>query len=89
MDVSWKSVYDLNWDNTVLTGDLPCYFVIGNFDAGGNATGLSGNILEIVDNDGNYGRMPLPKMKTYKLLLTNLICIRTRPYTSFIIEKCM
>ena len=55
MDVNWASTYDLNWDNTVLTGDLPCYFVIGNFNSGGTPTNLAGNILEIVDKDGNYG----------------------------------
>ena len=55
METSWVYTTDLNWDNTVLTGDLPCYFAIGNFLQNGMSTGLGGNLLEIVDKNGNYG----------------------------------
>jgi hypothetical protein len=53
--VSWNNVMDLNWDNTVVTGNLPCWFVFGEFDTSGNSTNLAGNVLEVVDKDGNYG----------------------------------
>ena len=53
--ITWNDVPDLNWNNTVVTGNLPCWFVFGEFNTSGHSINLAGNILEIVDKDGNYG----------------------------------
>lgn len=70
MDVEWRELEHLSWANTVVAGDVPCYFEIGGFDnLGGSATtpnrySLPGNILEVVDGNGNYGCFVFPTSNT-------------------------
>ena len=72
LDVAWQDMDHLNWNSMTITGDIPCYMVIGCFDNSGNpvdspeaidagvSDSLPGKWLEIVDKNNNYGKYRFP-----------------------------
>ena len=81
LDVAWRNMDHLTWDMMNITGDIPCYFAFGYFDASGNpvdspdpdgagaAAGdsLPSKWLEIADNDNNFASFKFPRSSSSDL----------------------
>ena len=77
-DMNWLDVEHLDWDSTVIGGDIRTHFVIGGFDASGNRDwgGNTNIILELVSQEGGYGRFVFPENDTNEpdvVYFTNLL----------------
>lgn len=75
LDIEWQRMDHLNWNMMCITGDVPCYFEFGYFDASGNPAAspdnpdtnvnesvpLAGYCLEVIDSDLEYGSFVFPQ----------------------------
>lgn len=76
--MNWLEVEHLDWNSTVIGGDIRTHFVIGGFDASGNRDwgGNTNIILELVSQEGGYGRFVFPENDTNEpdvVYFTNLL----------------
>ncbi len=75
LDVAWQDMDHLWWNAMNITGDIPCYFEFGYFDASANAIdspdgvndSLPGKWLEIVDKNNKLGIYKFPNVSSSSL----------------------
>ena len=60
-DINWLGLEHLDWNSTVIGGDIRPHFTLGGFDTDGNRTWSGARaMLEVITDDNRYGRFVFP-----------------------------